>query len=122
MAELSSIYGENYKSDTYNKKKEYIENIISNNIANRNFYFQLDEIKDIWNNNIINMNCIDNIINRIQKLNSNIIVSYLDKNNPYYNIMEKIVLDENVIYLWVIDSEMSQSYFIYITKNQVGAL
>jgi len=122
MAELNDVYGNNYQDVSKQSKNNYILNIISNNIAHRQFNFHLTDTTEIWDqsNNLL-PKIIDEIIKKVKTVNKHIHLTYIDKKSQAINMLPELIIDTPVEYFLIIDSEFNRAYYIYITPSEVNA-
>lgn len=124
MAELGDVYGANYQQDIKTSRINNQLNIISNNLANRQFTFKLTDSKDLWHNQSngdLDSVVISQLIQRTMGLNNQLRVFHLRKNTKDTNVLPVLLIDTPVEYFMIIDNEMNRCYLIYMTPSQIGA-
>lgn len=122
MAELNDVYGQNYQTESQQSKNNYLLNIITNNIAHRQFHFTLSDASDLWGtSNELSPQNVDTIIHKVNNINKHIHMYYMDKTKECINMLPELIIDTQVIYFMIIDAEYHKAYYIYITPREVNA-
>ena len=118
MFSLKDIYGSNYEQKDNMSAINMTLNIISNNIAHRNYDFLVDT-KKLWNSaNKLNDSVINELYNKIAKVNNKLnIVHILDK-----KLIPTCVEAKTVEYFLIVDKIYQTAFIIYITREKVGIL
>ena len=118
MFSLKDIYGSNYEQKDNMSAINMTLNTISNNIAHRNYDFLVDTNK-LWDSsNHLNNNLINELYNKISKVNNKLtIIHLLDR-----KLIPTCVDAKTVEYFLVIDKIYQTAFIIYITREKVGIL
>ena len=122
MSELNEVYGNNYHQESHQSRVSHILNIITNNIAHRQFVYQLENCDYLWDNNKLTNSTIQQLCNRVNDLNKELIVKHINIENPIQKkYLPYLIKNTPVEYFYIIDKEMKKCYFIFITPSQMGS-
>jgi hypothetical protein len=123
MAELNTVYGDNYQNESQQSKVNHVLNTIINNIAHRQFNFRLFDSIDLWDptTHIIPRSSIETMIRKVKEINKQMQMIHLDKKSDQVNMLPELIVDSPVEYFMIVDGEYRKAYFIYITPYEVNA-
>jgi len=122
MYSLQEVYGQDYHRQVHQARIDHIINTLVNNIAHREFSFRFDDCGLLWNREHIENKHIDEICQKVAKLNQQLIIRHIDMDDPQQKkILPYIIQDAAVEYFYIIDKEFEKCYLIFITPTQLGA-
>ena len=122
MSSLQEVFGDSYHQQAYQSRVDHILNIITNNIAHREFVYRLDGCDLLWSNNCIDPTIIKKICDRVKSINPKLEVKHIDLNHPVQKKILPFLLENTPVeYFYIIDQDMMKCYLIFITPSQIGA-
>lgn len=122
MADLSDVYGNNFHSESYKSRVQYILNNIAKNFCHRNFKFRMANSHEIWQEGkTLPKESIDYLIRKIKMGNPKMDIKHIDKNSDKINMLPLLIVDTPVEYFLIIDGEYNRAYTTYITPGEAGA-
>jgi methionyl-tRNA synthetase len=122
MADLSDVYGQNFQTESYELRLNYILNNLANNIAHRQFKFHLHDNNELWNKSQnLTPQAIKTLIAKVKGVNKRMHLIHINKNSNQINMLPELIIDTPVEYFLIIDEEFGRAYFIYITPTEVNS-
>ena len=120
MAEISTVYGENYFKESHDSRINHIAKIISSNISNYQFEQHLD-MEVLWGNaNQIDSSIIHVIVNSIMNNNPKLVVTHIQQGTEYMNMLPYFIQTDKVEYFRIIDTQRNKVLFFFIKTKMSG--
>lgn len=122
MSSLNEVYGDNYHQQAYQSRIDHVLNVVTNNLAQREFVYRLDGCDLLWENDHLSRQTIERLCQRVASLNPQLIVKHINLEDPRQKkILPHLLLNTPVEYFYIIDQEMKKCYIVFITPSQMGA-
>ena len=117
MADISETYGSTFHQDAQSSRVNHALKVIASNVANKNFDNRFDS-SAMWRQNYIQPQAAQSLVQKIEEINTDFAVSFLNKNTDDINMLPW-TLTGAVEYLRIIDIKESKMYFMYITPDNM---
>lgn len=135
MADLTDVYGVDYRQRSKDDQISFALNQIANNLANHDFSFKLPDynFRIVWDGNRkMTEDKVQMLVEKIQNASipkgptgsnkPNMMVRHLDDSNPSDSrIIPYFIADRPVEYFEITDFGKSRKFIIYVTPSEVGA-
>lgn len=113
MTSLQELYGDKYQDSFIQDNQEYVAGLLVSNIAARNFSEVKHDFSVLFANNSkqISNQWFQYIKNKVENMNQFLILTKITD----YRELPKIIPEQQITYIKVIDKHSKKIYIIFIT-------